>query len=55
MKKLMMVLAVAGLMVGCAKDQGTGGTYDQNQMNNGSSSSAPATTDTNTVNNPEQK
>jgi hypothetical protein len=36
MKKLMIVLAVAGLVAGCASNRNTGGTSDENQMNSGS-------------------
>ncbi len=39
MKKLMIVLALAGLVVGCAAERG--GTSDESQMNSGSYSSAP--------------
>lgn len=41
MKKLMMVLAIAGLIAGCAHDRGAGGTADQNEMNSGSGANAP--------------
>jgi hypothetical protein len=39
MKKLMLILAVASLVAGCANNRGTGGTSDENEMNSGSSSS----------------
>jgi hypothetical protein len=39
MKKLMIVLALAGLVAGCAQERG--GTSDQTEMNSGSYSSAP--------------
>jgi hypothetical protein len=50
MKKLMMILALAGLMAGCAHDKNAGGTADQNEMNSGSSSSAQ---DSGTINSSE--
>ena len=39
MKKLMLILAIASLVAGCANNRGTGGTSDENEMNSGSSSS----------------
>lgn len=63
MKKLMLVMAVAGLVAGCASNKDTGGTSDQSEMNSGSSESftpkqgsgSGNTYDaTNTVKNPEQ-
>jgi hypothetical protein len=39
MKKLMLILAIAGLVAGCANNRGTGGSGDENEMNSGSSSS----------------
>lgn len=62
MKKLMLVLAAASLLVGCASNRDTGGTSDQNQINSGTGSSLTPkqgagtgnTYDaTNTVKNPE--
>ncbi|HLX69944.1 MAG TPA: hypothetical protein VKV04_09990 [Verrucomicrobiae bacterium] len=37
MKKLMCLLAVAALMVGCASDHNAGGTSDQTEMSSGTS------------------
>jgi hypothetical protein len=61
MKKLMLVLAIAGLVAGCANNRGAGGTGDQNEMNTGSASNMPKqgagsgnTYDTNNMSNPEQ-
>jgi hypothetical protein len=63
MKKLMLVLAAASLVAGCASNRDTGGTSDQSEMNSSSGSSftpkqgagSGNTYDaTNTVQNPEQ-
>ncbi|HEX4265349.1 MAG TPA: hypothetical protein VH597_13510 [Verrucomicrobiae bacterium] len=63
MKKLMLVLAAAGLVAGCASNQNAGGTSDQSEMNSGTSSqpftpkqgagSGNTYDATNTVQNPE--
>jgi hypothetical protein len=39
MKKLMIVLAAASLLAGCASNPNAGGTSDQNDNSTGSSSS----------------
>jgi hypothetical protein len=58
MKKLMMVLAVAGMVAGCAHNRNTGGTSDQNEINSGSESNAAAqdsvNSNSNAVSNPGQ-
>jgi hypothetical protein len=44
MKKIMCLLALAGLIVGCAgTGNNTGGTSDQTEMTSGAYSSGPAT------------
>jgi hypothetical protein len=43
MKKLMIVVAVAGLVAGCAGNRNAGGTSNQNQMNSGSESGRAGT------------
>jgi hypothetical protein len=63
MKKLMLVMAMAGLVAGCASNKDTGGTSDQTEMNSGASSesftpkqgagSGNTYDATNTVQNPE--
>lgn len=44
MKKLMCLLAVVSLMMGCAHTHDAGGAEDQSQMNSGAESSYPGVT-----------